>query len=78
MLIDPGPRTDFEVQRHPEGFGTMPTNLKEAMELLRSSTFLKEQLGASLIKGFMYVKQREWSAYMSHLTQWERDFYLNC
>ena len=76
--LDPGERVDYEVPNHPERFEKMPANLDEALHVLSSSTYLCGQLGRPIINGFNYVKKKEWKAYMNHLTQWERDFYLNC
>ena len=77
VTSDPGERTDYEVNRHPERFATMPANLHEALGRLKGSSYLRSQLGDAIVDGFVYVKQKEWTAYMGHLTQWERDFYLN-
>lgn len=75
---DPGALVDYEVNKHPDKFEKMPLNLHDALESLRSSSYLSSQLGQSLVNGFIYMKQKEWTAYMNHLSQWERDFYMNC
>lgn len=75
---DPGERTDFEVYKHPERFRKMPTTLAEALQLLNASKFLRGALGDAIVDGFIYVKQKEWTGFHSHISQWERDFYLNC
>ena len=78
MLSDPGERTDFEVYKHPEKFASMPRTLPEALELLGASKYLRGALGDPLVNGLIYMKQKEWSMYLAHLSQWERDYYLNC
>jgi glutamine synthetase len=56
----------------------MPKNLLEAVHTLEADQYMCEALGPELVEGFSYLKNKEWECYMSHLSQWEMDYYFNC
>ena len=59
------------------GIYAMPESLGEALHHLRSSTAMREILGEHVYNNFITVKQKEWDAFRSHVTEWELKRYLN-
>ena len=64
----------FNARRH--SLLALPTSLGEAIETLRASTVAGEALGVYLLDRFLDAKRIEWDDYMLHVSQWERDRYL--
>ena len=56
----------------------MPRTLQEALSALHSDEYLRGALGEELVEAFTMLKTREWEAYLAHISDWERDYYLNC
>ena len=79
---DPGPPQDKEVNllavADPGMFEGMPENLYDSLRLLDSSDYMKTSLGSDVINAFVMLKKKEWHSYAKHLTDWERQWYLNC
>ncbi len=55
----------------------LPTNLGEAIDLLRRSSLMKEVLGEHVFGHFVEAKEQEWRDYMAHVHGWEVDRYLS-
>lgn len=66
--------TDAEREAH--GVGVLPGNLKEALDSLAADDVLKEALGEHIYAAYMRAKSQEWDEYRIHVSQWERDRYL--
>ena len=56
----------------------MPRNMLDALRAFKSDTYLMDTLGPDLVNGFVSLKEREWDQFMSTITDWERDYYMNC
>lgn len=61
--------------RREEG-GQFPGNLKEAIEKMRHSAFLREVLGDEFVDIYAEIKEQEWGEYMLRVSDWEVDKYL--
>ena len=73
--IDPG-----EAARCKDGlnnFEKMPIDLKEAVDCLQSDPVLIAALGEEFAKVYADIKYREWGDFMSDVSAWEIDHYLN-
>ena len=64
----------FNARRH--SLLALPTSLGEAIDALRSSSLAADALGVYLLDRFLDAKRIEWDDYMLHVSQWERDRYL--
>jgi glutamate---methylamine ligase len=56
----------------------LPTNLLDALRLLKKSKIIREQLGDELVDSYIKLKMREWNDYASHLSEWERQHTMDC
>ncbi len=56
--------------------GVLPETLGEATDLFESSELMREVLGEDFHSYIVDVKRREWESYLSHVSQWEYDRYL--
>ena len=77
---DPGSRLDINMYTDGHTVGDvkkLPLNLLDALRALESSTVLGEALG-ELVPAYLKLKTAEWNEFARHLTQWERDFTLDC
>ena len=54
----------------------LPGNLDEAIELMENSQLVRETLGSHVFEWFIRNKRDEWSAYKTHVSQFELDRYL--
>lgn len=59
-----------------EGAKKLPENLKDAVEILNESTFMREILGDEFVDIYVAVKRNEWKEYMLQVCDWEVDRYL--
>ena len=58
------------------GIGVLPQNLLEAIQALEQDEVVQEGLGAPLAKEFIELKRMEWTEYARHVSDWERDRYV--
>jgi glutamine synthetase len=58
------------------GIHALPTDLGEALAIMERSELVAEALGEHLFDYFIANKRREWSAYSSHVTEFELKRYL--
>ncbi|CAM3059789.1 gamma-glutamylmethylamide synthetase [Paracoccus aminovorans] len=77
---DPGKRLDIDM--YADGHMVkdapkLPLNLLDAIRAFDQNTELKAALGEEFSASFIEMKMKEWNAYASHLTQWERDHTLD-
>jgi glutamine synthetase len=55
----------------------LPATLGEALEELEWDQVVREALGQAVIDVFLAAKESEWLSYTLHISQWERDRYLD-
>lgn len=63
-------------ERLDQGIGTLPGNLKEALELMKADPLAKAVLGDHIYERFIEAKEREWDEYRTRVTPWEIEAYL--
>lgn len=78
-LIDAVNENLFElsqVQREARGVKNLPDNLKEAIDLMKESSLIKEALGNHIFKTFIELKSKEWDDFRKAVTEWEINRYI--
>jgi glutamate---methylamine ligase len=78
---DPGRRLDLDMYAEGHklrGVRRLPLNLLDALRELERSRTLTAALGPEAIGAFVKLKAAEWSDYMRHFTEWERQNALDC
>jgi glutamine synthetase type III len=78
--LDPGKRLDvnmYEPGAAPAEIPRLPLNLLDALRAFEASTTLREALGASFANAYVKLRMAQWTDYMRHLTEWERDHTLD-
>jgi len=73
---NPGPRHDIDM--YAEGHTVtdapkLPLNLLDAIRWFDADEELKQMLGNEFSSSYVKMKMQEWTDYMSHFSQWERD-----
>lgn len=58
------------------GVKLLPQNLKEALDEFERDDVLRAALGEALSQEFLSVKRMEWVEYSRHVSEWERQRYL--
>lgn len=80
--IDPGPPTELNVyelsyeERKKRGIVTLPESLKEALDEMENSEFMRDALGEVAFENFLSVKRKEWELYRMQVTDWEIERYI--
>jgi glutamine synthetase len=80
--IDPGkPINENLYEWSPEklkraGVGLLPQSLKEALDEFEKDKVLRAALGENLAQEFLTLKRMEWVEYSRHVSDWERDRYV--
>jgi glutamine synthetase len=80
--IDPGkPINENLYEWSPEklkraGVGLLPQTLKEALDEFEKDKVLRAALGEDLAREFVTLKRMEWVEYSRHVSDWERDRYV--
>ena len=59
-----------------EGIGVMPSNLKEALEELKTNEIAKSTLGEHIFEKYIEAKEKEWDSFRTTVTEWELENYL--
>ena len=59
-----------------KGIEALPTSLNDAVDEMERSDLLLDTLGEHVFEWFIRNKREEWSAYKSHVSQFELDRYL--
>ena len=78
---DPGKRLDLNMYQEghkARGAKKLPLNLLDAVRLTQKSKVLRTAMGDELIDSYCKLKLEEWRSYSAHLSQWERDYTLDC
>ncbi|NIB38166.1 type III glutamate--ammonia ligase [Pseudomaricurvus alkylphenolicus] len=80
--LDPGEPTNInlyslsEDERKDKGIELLPQNLGEAVTALEQNTLLQELIGKDICREFIALKRNEWIDYCRHVSDWERERYL--
>jgi len=80
---DPGESTKrnvFELtedERTQMGIDALPGNLKEAIDEMKQSKFVRSALGDHVFEQYISAKTGEWDNYKAQVHQWELDTYLS-
>ncbi len=78
---DPGKRLDINMYTDGhklEGAKKLPLNLLDALRALSQSSVMEKGLGAGVVSAYLKLRQADWNAYASQLTDWERQTTLDC
>ncbi len=81
--IEPPGSTDVNIfelteeQRASRGIDTLPGNLKEALDFMAGSEFVKNSLGSHVFENYIAAKTAQWDEYKAQVHQWELDTYLS-
>ncbi len=67
---------DNEV-REAYGIDNLPRDLSEAIQLLKNDSFITEVLGEHVFGKYVEAKEKEWNSFISTVTEWEINEYLN-
>ena len=65
-----------EDERKAKGIGELPSSLSEALAALEQDDVLKSALGEEIYGAFRRAKLEEWEDFRIHVTDWEREEYL--
>ena len=65
-----------EGEKQEAGINTLPRDMKEALEIFKQSTYMKELLGEHIFNKYVEAKSAEWESYQKFVSQWEVDRYL--
>jgi glutamine synthetase len=58
--------------------GTLPPNMREALNALDASAGLRRQLGDGFVNSYLKLRRAHWQEYTAHLSTWELQEYLDC
>jgi len=79
---DPGEPTELNVyklsyeERKAKKIISLPESLKEALDKMENSEFMREALGKTTFENYLQIKRREWDLYRTQVTSWEIERYL--
>jgi len=63
-------------EKEAAGIASLPANLKEALEELKSNPIAREALGEHILEKYMEGKEQEWDAFRTAVTNWEIENYM--
>jgi glutamine synthetase len=70
---------DIDLYEHRAAGGVMPArlprDLRAALDALQADTLLREQLGTAFCDEFLQIKNAEWDAYATQVSDWELQRY---
>ncbi len=66
--------TETQLKEHK--ISVLPQNLGLALQELSDDQFFKRELGDSIVEEFLKVKRMEWVEYCRHVSDWEKDRYV--
>lgn len=81
--IDPGEPTNTNIfhltekERENKGIHSLPADLKEAIDEMKGSEFVKEVLGEHVFSNYLCAKEMEWDEYKAIVHPWELEKYLD-
>ncbi|MEM9434412.1 MAG: type III glutamate--ammonia ligase [Pseudomonadota bacterium] len=73
---DPGKRHDIDMYAEGHkvrGAPRLPLNLLDALRAYDKDKALKAAMGAEFSASYIKMKMQEWTSYVSHFSQWEKD-----
>ncbi len=70
--IDP----DVLMEQYEKENKHLPEDLKEALEKLKTSAFVREALGDEYVDIYIDIKEKAWREYMMQVSEWELNRYL--
>jgi glutamine synthetase len=79
--IDPGKRLDIDMYNESEkakNVKKLPLYLIDSIREFQKNKVLKSYLGDEFYNAYLKIKNIEWNDYSRSLTQWERNFTLDC
>ena len=80
--LDPGPMNNVNLYEldaaslAARGIGVLPQSLAEAIDALEKDEVVQAGLGAQLAAEFIQLKRMEWTEYARHVSDWERNRYV--
>lgn len=75
---DPGKRMDNNMYENPPAnVKKLPQTLHEALCNLDNSKTLRSVMGDDFVDSYIKLKTREWKRYLGHVSDWERNEYLD-
>ena len=80
-FADPGTPINDDLMLNPNVdklYRKLPDTLSEALRCLAASQFAASCLGEDMAAGFVKVKRKEFDLYTAKITDWEREFYIDC
>lgn len=66
-----------DAQIQDRGIKLLPQNLAQALDALERDEVVKSALGSELAAEFLRLKRMEWIEYSRHVSDWERDRYVD-
>ncbi|MBN2109988.1 MAG: type I glutamate--ammonia ligase [Methanosarcinaceae archaeon] len=81
--MEPPASTDVNIfrltteERAARGIESLPGNLKEAIDLMAGSEFVKGVVGDHVFENYLKAKNAQWNEYKAQVHQWELDTYLS-
>jgi glutamine synthetase len=79
--LDPGKRLDIDMYAEGwkvKGAKLLPLNLLDALRALEADKRMVESLGPETAHAFVKLKLQEWREFKAHLSEWERQYTLDC
>ena len=79
--VDPGKRLDIDMYNESEkakNAKKLPLYLIDAIREFQKNKPLRSYLGDEFYNAYLKIKNIEWNDYSRSLTQWEKDFTLDC
>lgn len=80
---DPGDPSNINIfrlsekERQEKGILSLPSNLKEAIEEMKKSEFVRRGLGTHVFENYICSKTKEWDRYKAIVHPWELETYLH-
>lgn len=65
-----------ETEKESMGIYSLPGNLREALDKMKNSEFVRQTVGDHLFDNYLCAKTKEWDNYKAQVHQWELDTYL--
>ena len=78
--LDPGEpekQNIYEAMKGGKKVAKLPLTLGEAIDRLDSDEVIKSGLPDEMLRVFMHYKKDEWEKFLSAVTQWDVDTYLD-
>jgi glutamine synthetase len=80
--LDPGPaeqRNIYDVMEEvKEKYTKLPVSLGEALDALDEDEIVRSALPGEMYTVFMHYKRDEWEKFLSTVTEWDMEMYLDC